>query len=237
MTVPTLDPYKKMLVFVPMHNSHGKKDVTHAFLPEARRFIDCVGPAESRLCHIDNRRGMKARREAVLAAIEEADEDREYYDGVAFFCHGWSRGIQLGFMNGQVQELAEAIQSICEHSMTNVPLYCCSTGDDRDKKTSLSSPGTGDNSFADLLRDALCSQGANYCRVVAHTTVAHTTKNPYVLFFDGMGTPDGGVGGYAPVAPKTANWPRWRRALQKTDLRFRFPFMGVDEIHQELSGG
>jgi len=70
---------------------------------------------------------------------------------------------------------------------------------------------------------------------VGHTTVAHTTKNPMVLFMDGMGVPDGGVGGYPPVSPKSINWAAWKKALQTTDLRYRMPYMSPAEIHDELS--
>lgn len=231
----------KILVFRPAYNSKGRRDVTGAFKPEAEKFVACVGPAKSRIVAIDNRKSMAARKRAVLSELEAADAEDEFFDGVAFFCHGWSTGIQLGFRTSDTPVLASAIQDICEHSFTNVPLYCCSTGRAKqygsrrgEALAAFSSPGTGDDSFADKLRDELCAQGAEYCRVMGHTTVAHTTKNPFARFFDGMGSPVGGVGGYVPVGPKSKLWQPWRHALQQTDLRFRFPFMEVTEIHAEL---
>jgi len=49
-----------------------------------------------------------------------------------------------------------------------------------------------------------------------------------------MGSTVGGVGGYYPVAPGSKLWPKWRKELRETDMRFRFPFMLVEEIHAEL---
>lgn len=225
---------QRILIFRPEHDMPGKKDVTYAFKPEAEKFKAAICTENSKIAVINNKLGMKGRQKQVLDVFEEANDDPLFYDGVAFFCHGWSSGIQLGFKTGDTGALADYIQAICGHSITNVPLYCCSTG--AYKKDKITSPGTGDGSFADNLRDALCARGADYCRVTAHTTVAHTTKNPYALFFDGMGTPFGGVGGFAVVAPGSPLWPKWRKALQNTDLRFRFPFMEVSEIHAELMG-
>ena len=78
-------------------------------------------------------------------------------------------------------------------------------------------------------------EGAIDCRVVGHTTVAHTTMNPMVLFMDGMGVPGGGVGGDPPVSPKSANWDAWKAALHNTNLRFRMPYMPAAAIHAELT--
>jgi hypothetical protein len=238
-----------MLIFRPEFDSHGKKDVTYAFKPEAEKFAKAVGSPQSNIIVINNRQSMAKRQQQVLAALHVVTGPEGFgrssrasvYDGVAFFCHGWKTGLQLGFRNKDVELLARYIQSISKHDMTNVPLYCCSTA--YAKKSgkpptpdAKSSPGEGDNSFADLLRDALCAQGAKLCRVMGHTTVAHTTKNPHVIFFDGMGTTVGGAGGYRPVGPRTENWKAWKRELRKHEgtLRFRFPFMTVAKIHAEL---
>ena len=84
---------------------------------------------------------------------------------------------------------------------------------------------------------AICVAGVVHCRVTAHTTVGHATMNPRVVFVDGMGSAQGGVGGYAPVAPGSASWVAWKQALrsQKSTLRFRMPYMTPEAIHAELS--
>lgn len=232
-------PSRNLLVLRPLHDTRGKKDVTYAFAPESEKFLRAVAPNRSTVADIDNRKSFAARRHEVLDIMKLCEQDPHYFDGVAFFCHGWKGGIQLGFRNQDVDELADAIHRLCEHSFPVVPLYCCSTGGD--VQTKRSSPGSGDSSFADLLRDALCKRIAEagyapYPRVMGHTTVAHTTRNPYARFFDGMGSGAGGTGGYWTVKPKSELWGAWRKALRGTDLRFRFPFMEISEIHEELQG-
>lgn len=222
---------QRVLCFVPLHNAEGKKDVTGAFLPEAKAF--CALAEDGVIYQFDNRKGLAARRSEVLKKLSEAQEG---LTSVAFFCHGWMDGIQAGFLRKHTPELAAAIKALVLPHLEDeviVPLYCCSTGKDP-QDDPLTASGTGDDSFADKLRDALCSEGLVYCRVMGHTTAAHTTKNPMVLFMDGFGVPDGGVGGYPPVSPKSANWPKWKKALQSTRLRFEMPYMTPAEIHEYL---
>lgn len=226
----------RALIFIPEHNAHGKKDVTGAFLPEAERFKGLCDEG-SEIVTFDNRKGFAARRRQVLAAMSE----RRDFDTVAFFCHGWEKGIQAGFSKTTVKVLAKAILDVCgANDNVIVPLFCCSTGEDPDDDP-ITAAGTGDDSFADRLRDALCQDGAPHCRVMGHTTVAHTTSNPMVLFMDGMGSVHGGVGGYPPVNPgNKALWRAWKKSLRdrkNNTLRLRFPFMGVGDIHEELAAG
>jgi hypothetical protein len=223
-----------ILAFVPKYNSEGKKDATGAFHPEAAAFKALARPGGA-IYQFDNNKPMAARRKEILRVLEGCTDDYvRMPTTVAFFCHGWADGIQAGFTRKTVGELARAISLATGGDNGTVPLFCCSTGDD-EQDDPLESAGFGDNSFADKLRDALCAEGETYCRVMAHSKPAHTTMNPKALFFEGMGVPDGGVGGYAPVGPKSPNWAAWKRALQKTDLRFRFSYMTPAEIHAELS--
>lgn len=233
---------KRILILRAGFNSHGKKDVTWAFKPEAARFLKSVCTADSKIVAIDNRKPFAQRQAEVVKVFRAADQEVTPYDGVAFFCHGWKTGIQLGFKNRDVALLADWVHTLCEHSFPYVPLYCCSTGGDvRSKKLRRTSPGTGDNSFADLLRDALCEEIAAdglapYPRVFAHETVAHTSKNPRVRVFDGMGSSEGGVGGYRPIKVGGIYWKAWKRELREHegDFRFRVPFMDVPDIEAEL---
>lgn len=219
----------KVLALAPTYNVPGKKDVTGAFLPEAKAFVK-LAKKGSRLVQFDNSRSLPQRRAEVLKLLKG---DSKGYDSVALFCHGWLDGVQAGFLRRHTTELAEAISAITLTEDVVVPLYCCSTGKDP-QDDPLTAAGTGDDSFADKLRDALCAEGAVGCRVMAHTTVAHCTKNPMVVFMDGMGSSSGGVGGYPPVSPGSENWGRWRKALRTTDLRLRMPYMTPADIHAEL---
>jgi hypothetical protein len=229
---------RRILAFRPKHNSHRKKDVTGAFKPESRNLLRCMGAEGSEVVVIDNHLDFEQRRARVLEAFDARDDDPHAYDAVAFLCHGWIDGIQLGFKRAHVDELAQRIWELTDLPTVRVPLYCCSTGDDPEDDP-LTAVGSGDESFADKLRDALCLQGAYGCRVVGHTTVAHTTRNPHVIFFDGWGSLTGGNGGYAPVLPGRNSWlwrgwkaELWRRG---STLRFRMPWMTDEAIHQELA--
>lgn len=226
---------KRMVVFRPGFNSHGKRDVTGAFKPEMERYLDAACTKNSVQVVINNKMSFAQRRKNVLGMLDDLLDKPYFYDGVAFFCHGWKTGIQLGFRNGHVNELADAIHHVTQHSYVDVPLFCCSTGGD--VESSLTSPGTGDDSFADLLRDALCREAwfegyPSNCRVMAHETVAHTSKNPRARFFDGMESPEGGVGGYRPVKLGGRFWATWKRELRDHEgkLRFLMPHMDVAQI-------
>jgi hypothetical protein len=83
----------------------------------------------------------------------------------------------------------------------------------------------------------LCEAGKVHCSVVAHVNAGHATHNPRVRRFEGRGSPMGGTGGSWIVAPGSKLWKPWVRALQKTDLRLRFPLMSIGEIHRELLSG
>lgn len=222
-----------VLAFAPTSNLPGKRDATGAFQPEGKALVR-LARRGSELVLIDNNKPFQVRRRQVLAELNS--RRGRGATSVAFFCHGFRTGIQLGFRLPHIGALAHAVRELCAIDEIVIALYCCSTGADQ-KGQPLTAPGTGEGSFADRLRDRLCAEGAVHCRVVAHTTVAHTTKNPRVVFMDGMGVPGGGVGGYAPVSPGAANWMRWRRALSepRSTLRYRMPFMSAASIHSELT--
>jgi len=224
---------KTALILVPTTNTDGKKDVTGAFAPEAERYAEVQRRAGFNvvLSRIDNTKPIPNRKVQALAAIRSAiPTDGGALDRVTFLCHGWRDGVQVGFTRKTISELV----ALPLPQNVLFTLYCCSTAEDA-KNASIEAPGVGDGSFADTLRDALCAAGKTQCRVMGHTTVAHTTRNPNAVFFDGMGSPVGGVGGIAPVPPGHQLWRAWKAALQsETDFRFRFPDMTVAEIHAEL---
>ncbi len=227
----------RVLAFAPAHNSHGKRDASGAFIPEAYSFVDEAYEGEVVL--FDNSKPFAARRREVLKLIRASDAFLGcQLDAVAFFCHGWASGIQAGFGMRSVKRLAGVLSDAASSDFLTVPLYCCSTASDGERALGAGlGAGTGDNSFADKLRDELCKAGVKYTRVMGHTTKGHTTRNPDVRFFDGMGTPEGVDGGYSPVKRGTKSWGPWKKALRDRvvgDLRFRFPFMTAADIHKEL---
>jgi hypothetical protein len=217
------------IAFVSGFDTKGKKDATKAFQPEAKRFIQVQRGGD--LVLVDNRLPHKRRGERVLDTLLRGERK---WMSVAFFCHGYSSGIQLGFDLSNVRDLARAIADTSEPDV-RVLLYCCSTASTLGKLFGAA-PGNGDGSFGDVLRDELCRFGAKYCRVFAHETVGHATKNPYIRFFDGDGSDVGGQGGIYPVRPGSTLWRRWKEATAYSEMRFRWPYMTVEAIHRALAG-
>ena len=216
----------RALIILPQHNSHGKKDVTGAFEPEAFAFAK-AREAAGWHCNIfafDNAASKPARRKQVESVIWEHEPDA-LWDLVAFFCHGYTTGMQTGHDLATVDSLAECI-ALRSSDTVLVPLYACDTADTRARKAT-----GGDGGFADALRDALSVRG-KHGHVDAHTTTAHTTKNPHVRRFHMDGTGAAAGAGWL-VDPKGPHWRAWRAAL-KGDMRFRFPLLTADEIAAAL---
>ncbi len=213
-----------IIAFAPQYNTGKKHDATGAFQPEAEAF--CAFRKSGAVFLVNNRLAPQAMRAEVLYLL------RPPCFNFAFFCHGRTKGIQFGFGTSNVDELAKAIAAACKPiSDPRIALYCCNTA---------GGPGVGgDGGFADLLRDALCRAGAVNCQVDAHVGRGHTTERPYVRRFEGKGSPVGGVGGYFLVAPGSKLWRPWVKAMkdEKGTLRYEFPFMAVDALHNRLMGG
>jgi len=152
-----------------------------------------------------------------------------------FFCHGYKRGIQLGFDLSTIGQLVDAVKTHARNDLS-VCFYACDCGRDIDSDSmdDLDEFG-GDGGFADEVRDALCRAGIVWCDVYAHTTAGRADANPNVRLFQGTGSPSGGVGGFYIVRKGSKLWPKWRKALRTGDFRWRMPFMSVHEIHAELS--
>lgn len=223
-----MTPIGTVLCILPSHDTPGKRDMSAAFEPEAKKLLT-VTPLGGELVRFDPRKPMARRRGDLLGSLDALPP--RSFDSVAVFCHGWLDGIQAGFTRATVGDLAGAIVKATRGPAPVVALFCCSTGDDPEGD-SLQAAGTGEGSFADRLRDALRERGADRCSVYAHTTAAHTTRNPYVIRFDGDA-----LGGYPVAAPGQPLWRAWRAALQDkaNTLRLRAPWMTNAEIHAELA--
>jgi hypothetical protein len=217
----------RALVLTPNRN-HNRSDYTGAFAPESKRFCELWDIPHARYA-IDIGPSYSLRRKETFRCIEDAvtRQDGEL-ELLAVFCHGWVNGLQVGWLRQNLREVAAFLSDYVTPDV-RIPLYCCLAGG-----TDTRGVG-GDGGFADRLRDALCERGITECQVDAHTTSGHTTWNPYVLRFSGEGSPTGGQGGHWLVAPKGKLWRPWVQRLKTTDLRLRFPWMTVAEIHEELS--
>ncbi len=197
---PLLAANERILILIPDRDSPPKKDYTHVFLPEARGLarayagqaevvqvqVPTVDPKTLTIPPGSKRQGFAEAARQTLAAIGRGSWTR-----IVFMCHGWDAGFQLGFrMTKQTTDdkanLAALIialnrQRAFSPQLRTITLFACSAGDE--PASSKSSPGTGDNSIADYIRDQVG------CAVIAHWTTGHATRNSDLIFFDGSSVP------------------------------------------------
>lgn len=221
----------QILVITGDRDSPPKHDFKYVFDLESIAFMKLHGvPEENRLKVNLGYVSAEHRANEVLDFIKAKlvpDDGGECSSAtLAFFCHGLSRKIQLGFDKNNVDSLSSALREALGPDVRTITiiLYACSTG-------------ALDNGFADALRDSLCRYSFVNCRVVAHTTAAHSTKNNFVKFFEGQGSVVGSSGGSWVVVPFSKPlWRPWGVALRSNTgtLRFRFPFLSISAIHSEL---
>lgn len=222
-----------VIAFAPIHDSPGKHDAKW-FQRKASEFVEAAGGGT--VVHFDNHARMLARAATVLGAI---DETVPTIVCCAFFCHGWSRGMQAGFDLRKAQgahpdTLAAALARRAGNGVM-VPLYACSTAAEPPGGThsrSLDAPG-GDGGFADQLRDACAKHGLTRVRIDAHDRLGDTVANPYVRRFEGDGTTAPGYGGQWIVQPSSPLWPAWVAAL-KGPLALHYPWLSTEAIRREL---
>lgn len=118
------------IVFTPNRNTR-RADFTGAFLPEARAFIRAHQIPARALVRIDILKSDHEMRAQILEAIKKEGKLQGSFETVAFFCHGWCSGIQLGFSVQNVVELACALKPLATRDI-KMPLYACSAARDRD---------------------------------------------------------------------------------------------------------
>jgi len=225
--------------FAPLYNHKGH-DATGAFHPKSARWAKIHGLAATKVVRFDNNAAPITRAAQVLSELAKAHSGVPF-DSVAFFCHGLRSGIQAGFDVRNVRQLAATIARLSTPDVV-VPLFCCSTGGDRDGDSSndmIAGIG-GDGGFADLLRDALAEAGAVRCDVFAHVNPGHTTTNPWVRQFTSEDTTAPAKGGHWYFHPDENKelWTLWRARVTadgKNDhFDLRYPYMTRQEVLDEL---
>lgn len=155
------------------------------------------------------------------------------YDGpalsaIAFCCHGWASGWQLGPDGPRSAEsLVTALRGKMRQDLVFILYACsCATG-----------ANGGVQSIAAQIRDLLVREGAKYCRVVGHTGAGDAFRLPHVRFFEGR---DGVGASGIDVAPISGtdrslnNRFRQELSLHGSNFPWVFPFMSVDAIHAYL---
>jgi hypothetical protein len=191
---PVLEPSDKILILIPDANSH-RRDFEHVFLPEAQALSRHYGrgackvvrvpvaPVDPRTLIVQaGQQAFLAAGRAVLAALRDGTP----WTHVVFMCHGWATGLQLGFRSGKQrrgdrENMSALVAALRALPLKVITLYACSAGSD--PASSRSSPGSGDDSFADTLRDA------TGVTVIAHVTVGHATRNPHLIVFEANSAP------------------------------------------------
>lgn len=206
-----------ILILMPDRNSPPKNDYTGAFLPVSRALVKHypgrvvvvkvpVPVVDPRTLTISGPTKQAGFEQAAAVCLDAIDTHKSAH--IVFLCHGWSGGLQLGFRNTkQKKGDASNFDLLCDllrsqrPALRSVTLFACSAGDEPESKKS--SPGTGDNSFADILRDR------SGVPVLAHWTAGHTTRNPDLIYFDASDVPV--KGGFA----VTRGTPLWRAARRR----------------------
>lgn len=208
--------------------------MTGAFLPEALRFTELrAGEGwTSTFRQFDNTASKRARRKDVESTLRSQPQP---LDLLAFFCHGFRKGLQTGHNTWNVKALVNVIAETSWNDV-RIALFACDTGRDNDndrKDDNRPGPG-GESGFADKLRDHLVDLGMSGGWIDAHTVAGHTTKAPYVHHFY-INEQAKDLGDDWLVTPGSPEWRAWRNKLQN-DAKFRlsFPLMSQSEIYEAL---
>jgi hypothetical protein len=225
----------KLLIFYSSKNSHGKKDATGAFIPEAKAFAGHYMVPDDHIIGVDCSQPKRQRRAQVLKGIESV----EGLEGLLFFCHGWPTGIQFGFNLKNLQILAALIADSAADEI-KIGLMACLTAENRERDNEVNDVGPAtDGGFADCLRDEIVFQSRQLDSslkkgwIDGHKTAGHTSWNPMVVRFlleDVTEEDDKHRGGAWIVEPGSQYWRRWRAALKNNTDNLRYEFFRKDEL-------
>lgn len=154
---------------------------------------------------------------------------------IAFFCHGWKNGFQLGIgvmgaggsrrHPSDVERLVESIKGKARDDLVLV-LYACGTAKEDEA------------SFAARLRDLMVGEPhpKPHCRVVGHYGDGNAYQFPFIRVFEGS---DGtGAAGHD-IAPSIEIRQRLKSRISNASacrgFRWAFPFMTLDAIDAYLA--
>jgi len=203
---PIITASDEVLILVPDRNSPPKRDFDNVFWPEATTIqkhlggptratiekieVPAVDPNTLTITGSAKQRGFERAARQCVSVI-----GRRSWTHIVILCHGWSTGFQLGFrVKGQkgtdeanLAALVAELRKQRKKGLKTITLFACSAGDEPGSKKT--SPGTGDRSMADYLRDHVG------CTVIAHWTTGHSTRNPDLILFEASDVPL--VGGVA----------------------------------------
>lgn len=214
----------KALAFAPRYNSTKqlsdgrtatRVDATGAFQPEAKRWLQWAG--DGKLVLFDNNRPYPSRRKEIADALIALPGK---IDSIGFFCHGWRSGLQVGYLNQQVEQFAGKLNRALVPN-GRVILYACDAARDwdADRKDDIAPGPGGDGGFAALLWDAMAAIGFAG-ELFAHATEGHTSRNPYVRRWSPNGR------GLWVVEPKSKQWNGWVARMNAANDPTRWELRG-----------
>ncbi len=175
---------------------------------------------------ISARQPFKDRLWDFSRVIGQHVRDHGNADVLAYWGHGYQRGIQLGFKWRHGAQLL-ANDMIGLNAKTLI-LYACSCA-------------KGKNNFMLWIAQELIKKGFYDFKLIGHDRKGHTMRNPFVVVYQPikdkitgvyMGDQFPGTGGihrieFRSLMEGTA-WKQWRESLHGS-MRFEFPFAGIEE--------
>jgi hypothetical protein len=222
---------KNDIVIYSCENTPGKHDASGAFVPEALAYAElhnCANVFPQNYVRVPAAKSRVNFYDCLLKAYEASGP----ITSIAFFGHGWHSGIQAGLNIRHIPALVAMLEDIC-HPDVKIILYACSTAENKIKDHEADPKELAnicDGGFADRLRDEMWEyDDFEGFEVYGHKTAGHTTRNPYMVRFDRGGT-------IWAMPPGSPHWHAWVKALKenKNDIRYTFPFLRIDEIHEVL---
>lgn len=237
----------KTLIITPDRNSRGRSDYSGAFDIEADALELLMGKENIDRLEFNLTGPIDERSAQVISGLYDLAVQKKTYEAVALFMHGTSSGIQAGFHKKNVWQFADALLPLCaDPKKLTVTLYCCSVAGERMVGSNNMCP-----SFAGVLRDALAVRGVTDVNVYGHATRGHTTYNPYVKVWQGLGVTQPGTDGLWVVRPPnevaSPFWRTWVKALKAHEpadlficgheakyLRLLFPYISFPQLYLSL---
>lgn len=216
---PLLHADERILIALPDRDSPPKRDHKSVFAPESKTLARVFGPTQTTVVQIEvpvvepgsltiasakKQAGFERAAAALTSAVAAGNFTR-----VVLMCHGWATGIQLGLRSSghkgnDAANFAAFVAALKRQpDLRSITLFACSAGDEPSSKES--SPGTGEASFADALRDAVGRP------VIAHWSAGHATRNPDLIVFEANDAPQ--LGGIVPLRRGTTAYRNGHRLL------------------------
>lgn len=200
------------LIFYTSTDRKGKKDSTYVFAPEAKAFARLHGVSKDRLIPIPQNISVIQRRKIFRETCKKYSD----IDKIIYFGHGSKNSLPgIGMNLYNMKYCVDYIEG-CAADQLTIVLYACLAGKNL---------GIADKLYLALQEHLYC------CKVVAHLTAGHSSKNPYAEY-SGIGKNNSGQN----IVEKTDPlWKTWMKELKENQgFRLSFPFWTKERIYDYL---